>query len=114
VTDYLEVRDADALTADAARMMAEGENLRSMATRRTAAIQSIEAEQPWGSDKYGEAFTSGYFSTEHSDTPASQAVQQNLTDLGDHAVDIGEAATWAMTSYTSTDTENATDLGNVG
>jgi hypothetical protein len=113
VADYLEVHEPDALTADGARILAEGEKLQSEATTRTAAISSIEVEEPWGHDKYGEAFKKGYFSTEGSDERASDAVQKNFTELGENAVKIGDAASWAMVSYTSTDADSAADIGSV-
>ena len=116
MSDYLEVRNPDALRTDAARLMAAGEKLNSTVTTRVGEISGIESEMPWGNDKYGAAFLEGYNQVPEGaqgGEGASESVKDGMTNLGERAIKIGDATSWAMVSYQGGDSDNETDIGSV-
>jgi hypothetical protein len=106
--DFVEITGADSVQADALRLSAAGNELDAQAQARVSDISSIEAEQPWGDDKYGVAFFSKY-----DGKGEAGGIKESLIGLGSHAVKIGDATLAGMLDYTSADDANAAGIKSV-
>jgi hypothetical protein len=112
INDFVEMKNPEIVQAHAVRISADGETLQSGAEAVVNAIGSIEAETPWGSDKYGAQFVHSYESSDGGEQ-ANESVKKSATTVGDEATKIGDATTQAVLDYSATDDTNASGINSV-
>lgn len=115
MSTYVEVNgNPDDVTGTGARLKAAAQSFGAQAQSILNEITSIEAPQPWGSDEPGQAFLTSYNQTpQGSDTPFSQALQDDLTTAGEHLDKAGDGIMLAMVEYQSTDQTNSDAIKTV-
>jgi hypothetical protein len=112
--DFLQVAGADAVEAGAARLSAAGEELDGAVQAVTSEISAIEAEEPWGDDKFGQQFLANYREKPKGSTvDFSKGAQESMAQLGPEAQKIGDATVKAMLDYVGTDDSNAADINSL-
>lgn len=112
--DFVALTNTDAVQGDAVRISAQGDALDAQAQARLGEIEGIEAGTPWGTDKYGVAFLSGYDQDPgKTGQGASASVKESLADLGQNAAKIGDAVTRAVLDYTGADQANTRGINSV-
>jgi hypothetical protein len=93
------------------RSMAEG--FKGEAQGILGEIQAIDAERPWASDKYGQAFETKYTEPEEGQEMAVRdAVQERLGQAGESLSTVGGQTVLAMTEYQGSDQDGATDIND--
>jgi len=105
--------DPDEVSATGARLKAEAEAFGAQAKSILGDIQSIEAQQPWGSDEPGQKLLERYNQAPAGGAPFSQSLRDQLSTAGDELSRAGDAVMLAMVDYQSTDATNADDIKNV-
>jgi hypothetical protein len=112
INDFVELKNPETVEANAVRISTDGETLQSSAEAVVNAIGAIEAEAPWGSDKYGVQFVHSYESSDGGEQ-ANESVKKSATSLGEEATKIGDATTQAVLDYSATDDTNAAGINSV-
>jgi hypothetical protein len=88
------------------------EGLTSKASGLASTISSLESGQPWGNDKFGEAFKKSYFQQPAgSDQQFNEALKSDLSTIGDQLQKVGDGISGAMDSYQLVDGVSAQDIG---
>lgn len=115
MSTYVEVNgNPDDVTGTGARLKAAAQSFGAQAKSILGEIQSIDAQQPWGSDEAGHAFLTSYNQTpQGSHTPFSQALQDDLSTAGEHLDKAGDGIMLAMVEYQSTDSTNSDSIKSV-
>jgi hypothetical protein len=104
--------DPDEIRANAARMGTSGETIQAKSAELHDAVSGIEAEQPWGHDKFGVEFLKGYQPDGGEGSPGEDPAAQ-LGRAGAELTKMSEGVTWAVTDYQSSDAQAADDIGKL-
>lgn len=106
--------DPNEVGATGAQLRALAESFEAKTKAILGDINAVEAERPWGSDKYGNAFEASYHQTgEGGDTPLSTDVKDGMSEAGRRLARVGQGTVMAMTEYQGVDAQNSADLRNV-
>ncbi|MEJ3743596.1 hypothetical protein WEI85_09935 [Actinomycetes bacterium KLBMP 9797] len=74
-------------------------------------IQAIDAERPWASDKYGQAFEKNYTQPgEGQEEPLRDAAQERLTHAGEPLEKVGNQTIQAMAGFKATDDQGGAEI----
>ncbi|MEH1130097.1 hypothetical protein [Micromonospora sp. CPCC 206061] len=70
-------------------------------------ITTIEGEQPWGGDSYGNGFRETYNKVpDGADKPLRAIVQDNMSAAGERLTKVGDNTVLAMAEYQGTDDDS--------
>jgi hypothetical protein len=105
MAEYVKLTDADLVRAAGQMIKDAGDTLESQTSDARARIESIEANQPWGSDQYGQTFLQTTYDADWNGTPANE-VLKTLLDSVDALPTVGENITSAVTSLQLADLNN--------
>lgn len=109
---FLDIQDdPNEVSGTAAILRSIGTSFRGEAQAILGDINAVNAERPWGSDDYGQAFEQTYnVVPEGSDVPLRQAVDESLGRAGEGLIKPADKTVLAMTEYQGVDDENRTDI----
>jgi hypothetical protein len=109
---YIDIQgDPNDLTGRGAMLKAIAEKFQAAAGGVASQIADVEGEQPWGHDKFGDAFVKFYTQPpEGGGDPVKDQIKQGLSEAGDLLGKVGGKTILAMTEYQGTDAENAADI----
>jgi hypothetical protein len=105
MAEYVKLTDPDLVRAAGQMIKDAGDTLVGQTSDARARIESIEANQPWGSDQYGQTFLQTTYHADWNGTPANE-VLKTLLDSMDRLPSVGENITSAVTSLQLTDLNN--------
>ena len=111
---YIDIQgDPNDLTGRGAMLKAIAEKFKAQADAVASQIAGVEGEQPWGHDKFGDAFVQFYNQPpEGGGDPVKDQIKQGLDEAGHLLGQVGDRTILAMTEYQGTDSENASDINS--
>jgi|SRR5690606_25316067 len=109
---YLKIDgDPNEISGKGAILRSLGETFRARIQGLQGEIQAIEAERPWGNDKYGQAFESTYnYVPDGSETRLRDDLSEGMSHAGERLIKVGDKTVLAMTEYQATDATNETEI----
>jgi hypothetical protein len=110
MAEYVKLTDADLVRAAGQMIKDAGDTLVSQTSDALARIESIEANQPWGADQYGQTFLQTTYYADWNGTPANE-VLKTLLDSMNRLPTVGENITSAVTSLQLADLNNESVIG---
>jgi len=110
VTGYLDIEDADKISATGARLAGLAEGLQAQVAGLKAEIAAIEAERPWGNDHFGDGFRTSYMEPVDGQPPLRDAVLDGMDASGGLLADVGDMALQAMTRFKGGEAQNAAEI----
>jgi len=115
MSTYVNVNgNPDDVTGTGARLKGQAESFGAQVKSILGDIQSIEAQQPWGTDEPGQAFLASYNQQPAGGgAPFSQSLQDEMSTAGEQLGKTGDGIMLAMVQYQSTDSTNSDDIKNV-
>jgi hypothetical protein len=118
MSNFVEINeDPDEIRGRGAVLAGQGQAFDARTQELVSRVEALEANAPWGADKYGTQFLNnengGYHSTEHTDVPFNEYVKTGSAEVGQKIVRTGEAIAGAMTGYQFADIDNQTDISAV-
>lgn len=103
--------DPNRISGRAAALRAMAEGFRSESQTILSEIQSIDAERPWASDKYGQAFEKNYTQpAEGQEEPLRDVAQERMQDAGSRLIRVGEQTQLAMAEYQGVDEQGGAEI----
>lgn len=111
---YLEIDgDPNEISGKGAILRSIGETFRARIQGLQSEIQAIEAERPWGNDKYGQAFESTYnVVPPGSETRLRDDLSDGMSRAGEGLIKVGDKTVMAMTEYQAVDATNEAEIRN--
>src|SRR5918992_2234678 len=109
---FLDIQDdPNEVTGTAAILRSMGTSFQSQAQTVLGDINAVNAERPWGSDSYGQAFEQTYnVVPEGSEAPLRDTLNDGLGRAGEGLVTSGDKTVLAMTEYQGVDQENRNQI----
>jgi hypothetical protein len=109
---FLDIQDdPNEVSGTAAILRSMGTSFQSQAQTVLGDINAVNAERPWGSDQYGQAFEQTYnVVPEGSEVPLREAVDDGLSRAGEGLIKPADKTVLAMTEYQGVDDDNRTNI----
>ncbi|MDQ7907785.1 hypothetical protein RB614_25005 [Phytohabitans sp. ZYX-F-186] len=103
--------DPNEIAGTGARLLGMAQQFQGEVQTVLGEIKSIDAERPWASDKYGQAFEANYTKAgEGQDEPIRDAVQERMGHAGEQLTTVGDQTVLAMTEYQGADDTGASEI----
>lgn len=111
---FVNIEDPDNVAGTGAALAAVAAKFRAQVNAVTSQVATIEAEQPWGTDAYGEGFRETYFNAGAEDGQPSirQSVLDGMAASGDWLEDLGNTTATGMAQYSGGEAENAAQISS--
>lgn len=114
MSNFIDVASLAQMTVMGTRFVGLADQLQTQLETLVSDIDSVEAESPWGNDKFGRRFRQNYMSTPEGSTgPQNEALKKELTELGKELGQLGEGVVNTATQYQLADNHNAATIRNV-
>ena len=109
---YVDIQgDPNDVTGRGAMLKAIAAKFKAEAAGVASKISGVEGEQPWGQDKFGDAFVKFYNQPpEGGGDPVKDQIRDGLSEAGDLLDKVGGRTMLAMTEYQGTDSQKSADI----
>jgi hypothetical protein len=117
--DYLKITgDPADIIGTASLISGAAESLQGSLTGLVAAVEALESPGTIGGDSFATEFLKNYHQSvavgDGADKFANDATKDSAKSLAEQAIQIGDAASGAMTDYVVTDGLGQTDIASLG
>ena len=109
---YLDIDgDPNEISGKGSILRSLAESFRAKAQAILGDIHAVDAQRPWGNDKYGHAFETTYNQIPPGgETSLRDMVQDGLSHAGERLTKVGDKTVLAMTEYQGIDGDNGAEI----